>query len=345
MVCGTMLRPHSREPGVATGSVALVVSLTVALVLSTTGCSKSEPSTEAATPQRLTIFHAGSLAVPFRRLSELYRKQHPGIEVRTEAAGSRDTARKVSDLHRPCDVLASADYRVVENLLLPEHARFNIRFATNEMAIAYTADSTGSAELSAESWPDVLLRDDVTFGRADPNRDPCGYRTAMVFQLAEAHYQRPGLAERLSAKHGKKYLRPKETDLLALLESGELDYVLIYRSVAVQHQLEALELPEEINLKSPSRAAHYAQAKVQVTGRKPGERLTVTGTPINYSVTIPERAPNRAAAEAFVSLLLSPQGQAIMKQSGQPPIVPALADAPERLPPSLARWCAKPHGS
>lgn len=335
---------HDTARSAAQGlSVALLC-----LMLGSSACSKaakSSPGGDAGLTGRLTVLHAGSLSVPLRELSELYMTQHPGVTVQAEAAGSRDTARKVSDLGRACDVLGSADYRVVDNLLLPEHASFNIRFATNEMAIAYTKRSAGRSELSATSWMDVLQREKITFGRADPNRDPCGYRTVMLFQLAETHYQQPGLAAALAAKHGRKYIRPKETDLLALLEAGELDYLFIYRSVAVQHHLEVLELPEAINLRSPGLAQQYAQAKVEVTGRKPGETLTLEGTPINYSVTIPKEAPNRAAAEAYVTLLLSPQGQAVLKRNGQMPIVPALTDDLDRVPPPLRRWCRAPDGS
>lgn len=46
-----------------------------------------------------------------------------------EAAGSRDCARKIRDLKRPCDVLASADYLVIEQLLVPDYADWNICFA------------------------------------------------------------------------------------------------------------------------------------------------------------------------------------------------------------------------
>ena len=85
---------------------------------------------------KLVVFHAGSLSVPFRQLAAAFRKKHPGVTVQAEAAGSRHCARKISDLGRRADVMGSADFRVVENLVMPEHATWNIRFATNEMAIA-----------------------------------------------------------------------------------------------------------------------------------------------------------------------------------------------------------------
>lgn len=279
--------------------------------------------------------------MPFRDLSALFQRTHPEVRVRAEAAGSRDTARKVSDLGRRCDVLGSADYKVVQNLLMPEHAAFNIRFATNEMVIAYTGKSRFANSVSADNWHDLLLKEEVHFGRADPNRDPCGYRTVMLFQLAEQHYGVEGLARRLERKDGRRFIRPKETDLLALLEGGEIDYFFIYRSVATQHRLELLTLPDPINLRSPKHAASYKRAKVQVTGKRPGQFLTRIGAPIVYSVTIPKLAKNRELAEAYLALLLSPQGRAVMERNGQTPLVPALTPEPDRVPSRLKPLCRK----
>ena len=51
-------------------------------------------------------------------------------------------------------------------------------------------------------------------------------------------------------QHGGKFIRPKETDLLALLEAGEIDYLFIYRSVAQQHGLKMILLDDAMNLKA-----------------------------------------------------------------------------------------------
>lgn len=306
------------------------------LVTTLSACDRRAATTPSS---QLILFHAGSLSVPLRKISELYQQKNPGVIVQAEAAGSRDTARKVSDLARPCDVLASADYKVVDELLIPKHAAFNIRFATNEMGIAYTARSKFAGEINAENWHTILLRPQVAFGRADPNRDPCGYRTVMLFQLAEKHYRQPGLAAKLAAKD-QRFIRPKETDLLALLESGEIDYLFIYRSVIQQHGLKRIALPEQVNLKSPALAELYRTATVQVTGKKPGELVAQSGEPIVYSVTIPQNALHAKAAEAYVVLLLSPAGQGVMAESGQEPLRPALVDQYDKLPETLKPLCA-----
>ncbi len=286
----------------------------------------------------LIIFHAGSLSVPFRELGEAFRRKHPGVTIRAEAAGSRHCARKISDLGRRADVMGSADYKVVQNLLMPEHAEFNIRFATNEMAIAYSSKSRRSGAINAQNWHRILLEDKVRYGRADPNSDPCGYRSVMVFQLAETHYGVPGLAGSLTARFGRKFIRPKETDLLSLLEAGEIDYLFIYRSVAAQHGLKMILLPDEVNLKTPKLSKLYRTATVRVTGKKPGQFITRTGESMVYSITIPKRAPHRKLAEAFVAFLLSPAGRKIIEKNGQPFLRPVIIDGRDRLPKSLEQW-------
>ncbi len=316
-------------------NAARLLAILAALLAGTAGCKNKTPGA-AEEKRTLALFHAGSLSVPFREISKVFQQRHPGVEVRAEAAGSRDTARKVSDLKRRCDVLGSADYRVVENLLMPDHAAFNIQFATNEMTIAYTDRSRGAAEITGDNWHQVLLRPEVSFGRSDPDRDPCGYRTVMLFQLAEAHLKLPGLASKLEQKGGKRFVRPKETDLLALLESGQIDYLFIYNSVATQHHLKALRLPAEINLGSAAMGKSYAAARVSVTGKKPGERLTRVGAPISYSVTIPGSAAQRDLAEAYLDLLLSDEGRAIMDRNGQRPITPPRARGP--MPARLRKY-------
>jgi len=189
----------------------------------------------------------------------------------------------------------------------------------------------------------VLLDPEVNFGRSDPDRDPCGYRTVMLFQLAERHLDIPNLAKLLQQQGGKRFIRPKETDLLALLEAGQIDYLFIYRSVAKQHKLRYLDLPPEINLSAPGMAARYARAKVSVTGKKPGQRLTRVGAPIAYSVTVPLKARHPELARAYVDLLLSKEGRDIMDRNGQRPITPARGEGaiPEQLRPHLAGAAAK----
>ena len=284
----------------------------------------------------LVIFHAGSLAVPFKAICKQFNKAHPSLNIFREAAGSRMCARKISDLGRACDVMASADYTVIDTLLIPEYATWNIRFASNEMVIAYRADSHRAEKINKDNWFDILLQKDVAFGRSDPNADPCGYRSILMMKLAEKYYGRDGILEKMLAKDGR-YVRPKEVDLLMLLEIGEIDYIFIYRSVAQQHGLKIMTLPDEINLKKKEYDLFYKTVSLRLTGKRLRTFVTKRGGPIVYGVTMPVNAVNRQAGLAFLEFLLdADKGGAILEGNGQSFIVPAAATEnfdkiPERL--------------
>jgi len=296
----------------------------------------------ASGSQQLIIFHAGSLAVPFQKIIEGFKTEHPGVEVLKEIAGSRECARKISELHQPCDVFGSADYAVIDNLLIPEYADWNLKFATNEMSIVYTDKSRRAPEINSQNWFDILLDKNVAYGRSDPNADPCGYRTIMTMKLAERYYHATGLTEQLLKKN-TEYIRPKEVDLLALLEVGELDYIFIYRSVAEQHHLKYLILPDQINLKNPELESHYEQVSVELNGKKPGEKILQVGASMVYGVTIPRNAPHPELARAFVHYLLDKnKGGKIMAEMGQASIVPAVCPEYDKLPVDLKEFARKP---
>lgn len=310
----------------------LQLLLVLVFALFAASCSGSR---ESETPEKLVIFHAGSLSVPMRELAVAFERAHPGVDVVLEATGSRACARKITDLGRACDVMASADYTVIDELLIPGHASWNVKFAANEMAIVYHASSRMVREIEAGNWYEILLRDDVVFGRSDPDSDPCGYRAVLTAKLAEAYYGVEGLAGRLLEKD-TEYIRPKETDLLALLESNAIDFIFLYRSVAQQHGLECLLLPDEINLKKPELADHYATVSVEVSGKKPGTYITKRGAPMVYGVTVPSNAPNPELALRFVAFLLDrSKGLEIMERNGQPALVPSPTSSYDRLPAEL----------
>lgn len=280
----------------------------------------------------ITIFHAGSLSYPFRQIISEFNKEYPEIKVLTESSGSVAAARKITELNRICDIYATADYKVIEELLYPEHADWYIAFARNEMALVFTDISKYSKEITSENWHRILLQNDVRFGRSDPDSDPCGYRTLLTWQLAQAAYEQPDFYERMLSKD-IRFIRPKEVDLLALLETGVVDYIFIYRSIAKQHQLKYLVLPDSINLGNPELGTHYKNASVDVRGKAPGATIRIEGEPMVYAVTIPVKAPNPEVAGVFLQFLLNPhKGLKIMNENGQPAIIPLKTNQEQNIP-------------
>jgi molybdate/tungstate transport system substrate-binding protein len=266
----------------------------------------------------LVVFHAGSLTAPLRDLLAAFRARHPRVDPRPEASGSVEAARKLIDLGKPADVLATADAAVMEQLVVPGHAAWYATFASNAMVLAYTDRSAGAAGITAANWHVVLRRPGVRIGRSDPAQDPAGYRALMLFQLAERHYGIPGLAGALLANSGPRYTRPKSVELTALLQTGHLDYAVEYRTVALGTGMRFVALPPEIDLSDPARAAAYAHARVDIPrSRRPEDgMLTFTGEPIAYAVAVPRRAPNPVAAAAFVRFLTQAEGRAILARHG-----------------------------
>lgn len=302
------------------------------------GCRPAQPTPvdgQSDIEGKLVIFHAGSLTVPVDELAKAFQEQNPEVTFETEAAGSRTTARKVSELGRQADLVMSADYTVIDTLLIPDFADWNVRFARNTMVIAYPDQAQYADEIDGDNWYEILTRDGVIYGHSEPDADPCGYRTLLVWQLAETHYGVDGLNARLEEHCPPENVRPKETDLLALMQSGDMDYAFEYRSIAVQHGLNFVELPDEINLSMVEHADFYSQAEVELSGGEPGETVTKTGKPIVYGVTMPSDAPSPELAVAFVEFLLGPEGQAIMEAQGQPPIVPPVSADVDSLPATL----------
>lgn len=285
----------------------------------------------------IVIFHAGSLAVPFAEVEKVFEAKYPQYDIKREASGSRAAARKITDIGKAADVMASADYKVIDNLMIPEHAKFNAQFATNEMALAFTPHSKYADEITSENWTEIFLREGVRVGHSNPNMDPCGYRSMLVTQLAEEYYNQPGLFKKLFG-YGEEYtngeedankviVRPKETDLLGLIEAKAYDYLYIYKSVAEQHGLKYITLPEKVSLKSAKYADFYKKATFKINGKKPGTWITKKGGPMVYGITVAQNAKspaNKDGAVKFVNFLLSPEGQAIMKKNGQGVIAPAV---------------------
>ena len=280
--------------------------------------------------EKIVVFHAGSLAVPFSDIEKVFEAKYPKYDVQREASGSRAAARKISEIGKAADVMASADYKVIDNLLIPNDAKFNVQFSTNEMAIAYTSHSKYANEINSQNWAEIFLREDVKIGHSNPNIDPCGYRSVLVTKLAEKYYKIPGLYDKLfgygdSYKVGeedkrKVIVRPKETDLLGLIEANAYDYLYIYKSVAQQHGLKYITLPKQVSLKDNEFKDFYKTVTFKINGKKPGTFKTKKGGAMVYGITVVQNKispTNKDGAVKFVNFVLSKEGQKIMARNGQ----------------------------
>lgn len=291
-------------------------------------------SSNGSRDNKVIIFHAGSLSLPLKKIAEQYMKENPDVTIEMESAGSVACARKITELKKPCDIMASADYQIIDKMLIPDYSSWNIHFAANSMVIAYTDKSRRGDEINTGNWIDILLDKDIYYGRSDPDSDPCGYRTILTLKLAENYYGREGISDLVLAKD-MNMIRPKEVDLLGMLEVNAIDYIFIYKSVALQHGLRILELPPETDLSLPQLDSIYSTVSVDIAGSKPGESITIKGSSMVYGLTVLDDSPNRDEAIDFLEYLLGESGMTIVEEMGQklktPPVVSSLSLLPEKL--------------
>lgn len=320
----------------------LLVFVSLCLTFSIASCKpKAVKQVEKAISGQVVVFHAGSLTVPFEKIEEAFEAKYPSVDVLRTAGGSAELARKITEFDGAVDVFASADYKVIDSLLIPDHAKWNALFAANAMVIMYSKTSKFGEEITSDNWYDIFQREGVNFGHSEPDLDPCGYRSVLLFQLAEKHYQVEGLNAKILQVRQDKNIRPKSVELIALLESGALDYAFEYESVALQHMamnqdLKYIKLPNELNLASIDHKDFYAQASIELKGSEPGKTIKRVGEPIVYSLTIPSTVKNQDAAEAFVKFLLDQEyGMKILLEQGQPVLDKIVVFGAENLPISL----------
>jgi len=346
--------------------MVLILSL---ILICLSGCASNSQKV------RLKILIAGSLVVPFNELEKAYEESHPEVDVEIEAHGSIQVIRHVTEIHDLVDIVVPADYALIPMLMYPNtvpengesYADWYVEFASNRLAIAYSPQSRYADEITEQNWYEILANSDVRLGLSDPRFDASGYRTLMIMQLAEGVYQNPTIfediflgqfktaigvkkAEGITTIHVPEVLEPTEQAnlamrgssiaLIALLESGDIDYAFEYVSVIEQHGLRYLALPDPLNMGNPDLADDYASVEVQLDFQR---FSTVTpifeGATIGYGVTIPSNAPHPEEAVDFLAFLFGPEGQAIMRANQHPPLEFPLASGFDGMPEELQALC------
>jgi molybdate/tungstate transport system substrate-binding protein len=304
------------------------------LLAVTAACGSSAGSPGApGTHGTLIVFGAGTLATPFTAEIAAFKKKYPKVTVHSQFAASADMIRDVTQLGMPDDVLGSADYALIPQLMsnpAKPHASWYVGFVSNQITFAYTSHSKGAGQLTPANWYKILAGPGVHIGRSNPAADPSGFQILQMLQLANGYYHDPGLSASVLKNSPDSSVAETETSLLGALQSGQIDYLAIYRSSALESHLKYIALPPQINLSDPALAADYAKVTIHA-----GSLGALTAKPIIYGLTIPSNAPDAALGQKFVAFVLSPAGQAIMRSNGFVVISPALSSNQGKTPAAL----------
>jgi molybdate/tungstate transport system substrate-binding protein len=291
-------------------------------------------SPDTSLKNNLTIFYAAGLNAAMQSLIKEFEKVSGGHKIILESSDSILAVRKVTELNKKADVILVADESLIKNMLIPQYTDWYIRFYKDSIVLAFTDKSKYTNEIDAQNWYNLLLRKDVRFGYANPELAPIGYKTLLLWKLADLYYKdKPQGSIYVTLKDAcpKENVLPDVAELLPLLESLSLDYAFVYESTAKQHNLKFIQLPKEINLGSPELADTYKQVEVEIE-RKEGSRETIIGAPITFALTILKDADNFSGAVKFVKLLLGSEGERILKENGQELMQPSTAYNLDKVP-------------
>ncbi len=259
------------------------------------------------------------------------------MKVILEPSGSVDAVRKVTDLHKNCDLVAVADYRLIPLYMYPEYADWYVEFASNRLVLVYEG---GEGNRTLNGAISEMISGEVKYGFSDPNRDPCGYRSVGAIGLLSLYERNMSILENLVIRNipgssynysgdrldiyipasftpkGNLVVRPKSIQLVSLLETGELDYAFEYQSVAVQHNLSYITLPRNADLSDPKHSDYYGRVIVHILVGTNGEKA-IRMAPIVYGFTIPKTAKNPGEALKFAEYILE-NGRQVFDKLGQP---------------------------
>ncbi|HEX8850066.1 MAG TPA: extracellular solute-binding protein [Gemmatimonadaceae bacterium] len=263
----------------------------------------------------VTVAAAGSLAAPLRVALDSFTAR-TGIPVAMHTAGSVELARRLIDLQEIPDVLALADEEVFPKMLRPEHVGWWATFARGRMVLAMAPNARHAAEIDSTSWWKVLALDDVEVGRSDPALDPAGYRAIMVLRLAERALHDSTIERSVLARSPVRNVRPKSADLVALLQTGALDYAFLYETSARAAKLRYVTLGPDVDLSDENRAAIYGDVAVRIPGKAPGSEIEVRGAPIRYALSVPGAAAHFQGGMRLVNYLISDDGRRVLRAAG-----------------------------
>lgn len=246
----------------------------------------------------LIVFYAACFAPVIDELKDP-AEETMNINIRHEVSGSQVVCRKVTELVRECDLMMLADTRLFAQLA-SSHCSWRIDFAHDEIVLGVGLRARKIDE-THDNWVPVLLDPATTLGRVDENLGPIGYRTLLVWKLMEQQGN-PGLTDKLIAQTAKKV---EHVGLLAtLLKAGDIDYGFLYKTTCIKYDIRYIPLSPQINLGSSD--VDYSTASVTFDALTSGEphKITVTGAPITYGLTVPDNAPHKDTAHIFIRYML-----------------------------------------
>jgi molybdate/tungstate transport system substrate-binding protein len=207
-----------------------------------------------------------------------------GYSVTGESAGSTALVTDIKGKVYKGDVFVSASPKATDKLMGTANGdwvSWYAKFATSGLVLGYNPNSKFAADIKSKPWYEAITESGLKLGFTDPATDPKGELVAEALTDTAKSKSLPALT---TIENDKADVFPEE-DLVARLQSGQLDAGFFYTAEATAAKIATVPLA--------------------------GVDLKAT-----YTIATLKGAPDEAAAEAFISYLLGPAGQAALKEDG-----------------------------
>jgi molybdate transport system substrate-binding protein len=208
----------------------------------------------------VTVFAAASLTEAFTDLGAAFEREHRGVKVIFNFAGSQSLRTQIEQGAQP-DVFASANPRHMSALVEAELVAAPAIFAHNRMVIAVPpANPARISELADLPRAERLVLAGTNV--------PAGAYAEKVFARLDA--TRSGFAERVAARVVSREMHVRQVLQKVIL--GEADAAVVYATDAASagKKITIVDIPDELNV-----VADYPIAAVQGASRPGlGERFT-----------------------------------------------------------------------
>lgn len=272
------------------------------LGLAAAGCGSSASSSAPAAPAPgaasspaassapgghgpVNVLYAGSLVNLMQKQVGPAFHAATGYSVTGESGGSDALVTDIKGKVYKGDVFISASPTATKKLMGASNGNWlswYASYATSDVVLGYNPNSKFAAVIKSEPWYKAITTPGLKLGFTDPATDPKGKLVAQALAATAKSRNMPALT---AIENDQGDVFPEET-LVARLQSGQLDAGFFYTAEAVPAKIPTVPLTGEENLKA------------------------------TYTISTITGAPDEAGAAAFVSYLLGPAGQAVLKQDG-----------------------------
>jgi len=239
------------------------------------------------------FFHADSLAGPMRELKKAFEAKHKDVTINFTSGVSKQLADRIAQ-GEACDVFAPSSPAVADDLMSKKVIPWYVVFSANEMVIITKKGNPFGIHKVAD-----LAKPGVKFVRVTGEKDLGTGRTVEFLKRAAKLEGKPELAQTIVDAAPADPAKPRSVpDTVRAVREGEANAGVVYYSAAVaaKNDVDIVRFPASVNVSEAIRNA----------------------------AAIPNTAKNPKEAADFIRFILSTDGQRILLENGQPPVVPAI---------------------